>query len=251
MEEPLVSVQDVGYCVGDGAAARMLMRNVTLTLKRGDRLAIVGPNGCGKSSLLRLIASDSTLTGEQAGSIRIGGDANTVVSFVRQRPKLFPWLRVRDNVGFAKGKGDVGALEALMNRLACSTLVDRFPANLSGGELQRVALAQALFPNPDLLLLDESVSAMDQRNKRQVIDALAQECRERDMGLMFVTHDFRDIMVLANRVLVLSPDEAGTAIPHEITLPNNGSVDSPEGKQAIVEIMLAMSGGILSTSKQT
>lgn len=250
MKEPLLSVQDVGYSVGEGAAARVILRNVTLTLNRGDRLAIVGPNGCGKSSLLRRIASDSTLAGEQTGNIRIGGSGNAVVSFVRQHPKLFPWLRVSDNVGFAEDKGDVGSKDALIARLACSTLKNRFPANLSGGELQRVALAQALFPHPDLLLLDESVSAMDQGHKRQVMETLAQECCERAMGLIFVTHDVRDVLVFANRVLVLSPDEAGTATASEIALPSGGAVDSPESKQAIVAITLAMSGGILPRNKQ-
>ena len=192
---------------------------VAVDVKPGAVVCVVGPNGAGKSTLLRVIAG---LTPVTTGTVRLGDrvfDDATAETFLpaEQRPvslvfqdyRLFPHLSVLDNVAFAlrsQGASKSAAREAArpwMERLDLSTLADRKPHQLSGGQAQRVALARALAAAPDVLLLDEPLAALDAQTRIDVRGELRRHLDEYTGVCLVVTHDPLEALVLADELLVL------------------------------------------------
>ncbi len=188
---------------------------------KGAPTAIVGPNGSGKTTLLRMIAGANR---PNEGRIEIGDrllfDSRQArdlppeergVGYVPQGYGLFPHLRVIDNVAFGLSCGPRSArrserrraASALLSELECAHLAARLPAELSGGEQQRVALARALLIEPDILLLDEPLAALDASSRRSMRAFLATRISKRDKPAILVTHDARDVRALGADVLVL------------------------------------------------
>ncbi len=185
----------------------------------GEVLGVLGPNGAGKSTLLRALAG---LTALASGSIRLGevtlddADAGTFVpperrpvGLVFQDYRLFPHLDVRDNVAFASRSSGAGRRESRdraatwLERLDLVGLATRRPHEISGGQAQRVALARALAAQPQLLLLDEPLSALDARTRLDVRTQLRHHLKDFPGPVLLVTHDPLEAMVLADRLLVL------------------------------------------------
>lgn len=184
-------------------------------------LALVGPNGSGKTTLLRMIAG---AVSPARGRIRVG-DAVVFdsergielppearrVGYVPQGYGLFPHLRAIDNVAFGLSVGRDRrsraerhrAAQAMLDSLQCGHLSQRTPARLSGGEQQRVALARALLTEPDMLLLDEPLSALDVSARRAVRQFLAGRLRALRCPTIVVTHDVRDVLAMGATVCVL------------------------------------------------
>jgi ABC-type Fe3+/spermidine/putrescine transport system ATPase subunit len=204
--------------------------DVTLDVARGEFFALVGPSGCGKTTTLRLIAGFEEPT---SGEILLNGERingkrpyERNVSTVFQSYALFPHLAVRANVEFGlRHKGRRFAAE--MDRRVRATLemvhledkADRRPAELSGGERQRVALARSLVIEPDLLLLDEPLSALDPKLRKQVRLELKSLQRRVGITFLFITHDQEEALSMADRMAVMNRgaiEQAGT--PREIYL---------------------------------
>ncbi len=178
----------------------------------GHPLAVIGPNGAGKSSVLAAIAG---LVPLESGRVAIG--ARSVDRMPPERRRigvlfqdyvLFPHLTVRDNVAFAaRMRGSRAAARAAaepwLDRYGLLALADRFPAQLSGGQAQRVALARALAAEPDVLLLDEPMSALDVEVRADMRAELATHVREFGGATVLVTHSPADAAALADSVLVL------------------------------------------------
>jgi molybdate transport system ATP-binding protein len=173
-----------------------------------ETVALVGPSGAGKTSLLRAIAG---LERPAHGTIRCGEDIwfdsaqrvnqrpeDRSVGFVFQEYALFPHLTVEENVTFGGGRGD-----ALLWRLRIDDLRAAKPGELSGGERQRVALARALARRPKVLLLDEPLGALDPHTRGNVRAELHDLLHELDLPALLVTHDFEDAAALADRVGVV------------------------------------------------
>jgi molybdate transport system ATP-binding protein len=183
-----------------------------LTLTVGaETVALVGPSGAGKSSVLRTVAG---LLRPERGLVTFGHETwldrdrgievppeRRRVGLVFQEYALFPHLDVRGNVAF--GARDRRAVPALLERLRIGGLGSARPTELSGGERQRVALARALAREPDVLLLDEPLSALDTHTRRSVRAELHEFLGELRMPTLLVTHDFEDAATLADRVGVL------------------------------------------------
>ena len=176
-----------------------------------ETVALVGPSGAGKSSVLRAVAG---LLSPERGSVGFGDERwldrergidippeRRRVGLVFQEYALFPHLDVRRNVAF--GARDRRSVPGLLERLRIAQLADARPAELSGGERQRVALARALARQPDVLLLDEPLSALDTHTRRTVRAELHEFLAELAMPTLLVTHDFEDAATLADRVGVL------------------------------------------------
>ncbi|GAA2034860.1 hypothetical protein GCM10009819_19020 [Agromyces tropicus] len=182
----------------------------------GRPLAVIGPNGAGKSTLLAAIAG---LVPVDAGRVRIG--ERTVSDLPPERRRigvlfqdsvLFPHLSVRDNVAFsARMRGSRraarAAAEPWLERYGLTGLADRLPGELSGGQAQRAALARALAAEPDVLLLDEPMSALDVGLRHDMRAELAQHVREFGGATVVVTHSRADAAALADHVLVLEDGE--------------------------------------------
>lgn len=199
--------------------------SVALELGAGEILAVVGPNGAGKSSLLRVLAGlDPVDAGRVVLGDRVLDDSTTDmwvpaarrhVGLVFQDYRLFGHRSVLENVAFgprAAGRSAADARRAArewLERLGIADLADRRPRTLSGGQAQRVALARALVTEPELLLLDEPLSALDVDVRAQVRLELAGHLRDAGTTTLVVTHDTTDARVLAGRTLRL---EAGRVV---------------------------------------
>jgi sulfonate transport system ATP-binding protein len=211
---PGVSVELAG--ISKSYALRHVLQGVSLRLRAGEFVAIVGRSGCGKSTLLRTIAG---LEEADAGSIRIGnGGVNAGLRIMFQEPRLLPWKTVLANVAIGLPHG----LHASAAALAAVGLGDRtedWPAELSGGQRQRVALARALVHEPDLLLLDEPLGALDALTRiemQQLIEAL---WRERGFTAVLVTHDVQEALALADRVLLVEDGRITLDLPVALPRP--------------------------------
>jgi ABC-type Fe3+/spermidine/putrescine transport system ATPase subunit len=185
----------------------------TLTIHRGDFVAILGPSGCGKTSLLRMIGG---FLPPSAGTIEIGGRDVTRLgpdrrptNMVFQGYGLFPHMTVRQNVAYGLRVARVGAAEAaarvdeMLSLVHLEALADRPVPQLSGGQAQRVALARALVMRPEVLLLDEPLAALDLTLRRAMQEELRRLHRTLGGTFVFVTHDQEEAMGLATRIVVM------------------------------------------------
>jgi molybdate transport system ATP-binding protein len=177
-----------------------------------ETVALVGPSGAGKTTVLRAIAG---LARPERGHIRLDDrawfDAEASVSLapeersvglVFQDYALFPHLTVRKNVAFG-ARSDPASVDELLERLRISHLADERPGTLSGGERQRVALARALARRPEVLLLDEPLSALDAHTRAEIKVELRELLDELALPTIFISHDFRDAVALAHRAAVI------------------------------------------------
>ena len=188
--------------------------NVSLSIRKGEFFSLLGPSGCGKTTLLRLIAG---LDSPDAGTLVIAGrDARGIpphkrpVNTVFQSYALFPHLNVRDNIAFGlrmKGvpAGDISQrVERVMGLAQISDLGGRRPSELSGGQKQRVALARAVVNEPDVLLLDEPLGALDLKLRKQLQIELHQLQRRLGITFIYVTHDQEEALVMSDRIAVMN-----------------------------------------------
>lgn len=185
----------------------------SFTLAPGEAAAVFGRSGSGKSTLLRILAG---LTRAQSGDIAADGapwlDGGRVVvaararriGFVFQDGALFPNMTVEENLHFALRPGQDGrAADAMLETAGLSGLARRSPASLSGGQRQRVALARALVNEPELLLLDEPLSALDEDSRLELQDELLRLLARRPVTTLLVSHDRAEISRLCRRLFVL------------------------------------------------
>ncbi len=209
MHNPSLDVSGVHVQYGGFTA----LRGIDLRVARGEFVALLGPSGCGKTSLLRVIAG---FVEPSQGAVRLNGrdvvglparDRN--IGMVFQSYALFPHMTVLDNVLFGLECRKIGraasirrATEAL-ELVGLATLGDRRPKQLSGGQQQRVALARALVIEPDLLLLDEPLGALDKQLRVQMQTELKSLQRRLGVTAVFVTHDQEEAMSMADRIVVM------------------------------------------------
>jgi sulfonate transport system ATP-binding protein len=203
----VLSFEHVAKTYPAGAQA---LDDICLGVEESEIVAVIGASGCGKSTLLRLAAG---LDRASAGRIRVDGDEiaapHPAVGIVFQEPRLFAWLTVAQNVGFAIAHLPRGAREArvasALKSVGLAGHADRWPRQLSGGQAQRVALARSLVARPRALLLDEPFSALDAFTRADLQDQLLALWADARPTLLLVTHDIEEAIVLADRVVVMRP----------------------------------------------
>ena len=190
--------------VGKGYENRMVLDNICLDIKKGEFLAIVGKSGCGKSTLLRLI---SGLESCDSGSILMNGKElngfNKQARIMFQDGRLLPWKKILDNVGLGfQEDWKQKSIEAL-DKVGLKDRINDWPAKLSGGQKQRVALARALIHQPELLLLDEPLGALDALTRIEMQDLIEKLWLEKKYTSILVTHDVEEAVAVADRVIMI------------------------------------------------
>lgn len=211
-----------------------VLRDIDLTVGGGEALAIVGPSGCGKTTLLRVLAG---LEEPDRGEVRIDGAPVHGIGRQRavifQEPRLLPWLTVTQNVAFGLEVRGVERRSAADRARHYIRLVglggfeDAFPRQLSGGMAQRVGIARALTVQPEILLLDEPLGALDAMTKLTMQEELARIWSDEGVTMILVTHDLEEAIFLADRVLVMSKESARPPRLIELDLPRPRDRSSP------------------------
>lgn len=196
--------------ISHGYAGQTVLNDVSLTLEDGEIIALVGPSGCGKSTLLSIAVG---LLRPMMGEVLRLYHHHAMVF---QETRLLPWLNARDNIAYGlipaglprKVRHDIAAEKARAVGLAHKDL-RKFPAELSGGMCQRVAMARALAVQPDIMFLDEPFSSLDVGLRRTLQDLVVRMAREENFSALFVTHDLSEAVRVADRLVVLSARQQG------------------------------------------
>lgn len=207
--------------------ATKVVHDFNMAIEKGEFISFLGPSGCGKTTVLRMIAGFETPTG---GTIEIDGKDQTSlrpnqrnIGMVFQAYALFPNMNVFDNVAFGlkvagKPKGEIETrVREMLKLIHLEHLADRYPYQMSGGQQQRVALARALAPAPQVLLLDEPLSALDAKIRVSLREEIRQIQRQLGITTVFVTHDQEEALSISDRIVVMNAgkaDQIGT--PFEI-----------------------------------
>ncbi len=212
---PMVSVERVSHRFG----AHRVLKDVTLHVRPHELLCVVGQSGCGKTTLLRIVAG---LLEPESGTVAIDGEEvvgpSPKVAMVFQHFGLFPWRSVRANIAYGlanRGRSDAVRVDALIRLMGLEEARDRYPHQLSGGMRQRVGLARALAVEPDVLLMDEPFGSLDAITREQLQEELLRIWeRDRRVTGVFITHDIDEAILVGDRVAVLPP--AAGPVCHEV-----------------------------------
>jgi NitT/TauT family transport system ATP-binding protein len=211
---PCIVLKGVGLRFHSERQHVQALSDIDLSVAEGEFVALLGPTGCGKSSLLRLI---SDLLSPTSGQIQIQGGSAAAArqaiqfGFVFQEPALLPWRTALGNVQLPL---EVVSYPSERRKARCAELLesvgllkfkDAYPHELSGGMKQRVAIVRALAWNPPILLMDEPFSALDELTRGQLQDDLLQLWSRERKTILFVTHNISEAIYLADRVVVMSP----------------------------------------------
>lgn len=218
-----VSQCDLAYV--QGTSQVKVYDKFNLEIAEGESLVLIGPSGCGKSTLLYLFAG---LMQPTAGEIRIRGEkvmgTRQKTAFNLQEYGLFPWLSVEQNVSLGLRVRHQSkriyqkSVEEMIHRMGLWEVKHHFPSQLSGGQRQRVALARALTLQPDLLLMDEPLSALDALTRERLQKLLLEIWQENKLTTVIVTHSIEEAIFLGSRILVLA-DQRPTYVIGEILNP--------------------------------
>jgi NitT/TauT family transport system ATP-binding protein len=225
--EKFVQIEKVGQTFDTKKGKFVALRDIDLTIRKGEFIALIGHSGCGKSTLLNMIAGFIPPTG---GEIRIGGkqitghgqDRGVVFQDFAQ---LFPWRTALGNVtfglemkGLPKDEREAVALRQLA-LVKLEKFARSYPHHLSGGMQQRVAIARALAYNPAVLLMDEPFAALDALTRDDMQRLLADVWRETEKTVIYVTHNVAEAVYLADRVMVMTPHPGRLKSEISIALP--------------------------------
>lgn len=230
-----IEIQNISHQYKGG---RILFQGLSLQLSGNDVTALVGPSGCGKSTLLRLLAG---LEGCASGSVELKGVG--ALGFVFQEPRLLPWRSVQENLVLgAELRGQTISPQIIQEGLTLVRLNDNclklFPHQLSGGMKMRVSLLRALVLQPDLLLMDEPLAALDESTRQLLQEEVARIFELKKCQVILVTHSLSEAVFLADRILVLGRD--GELIQQvEVSLPHP-RLESLRSKMQFIEIVTGL-----------
>lgn len=208
-----------------GGAPVLAVDAVDLTIRDGEFVTVVGPSGCGKTTLLNMMAGFER---PSQGQILLNGtrvekpDPERAVVF--QQPSLLPWMTVEQNIAFGltirdgSGKVDRERLKSMVGIMGLTGFEQHRPYQLSGGMQQRVAIARALITDPAILLMDEPFGALDAQTRSEMQRFLLSIWRNLHPTVFFVTHDVEEAILLADRVVVMTPRPGRVAATLEVSL---------------------------------
>jgi sulfonate transport system ATP-binding protein len=238
----VLGIHALSKVYADGTRA---LDRIDLDVAAGEIVALIGGSGCGKTTLLRLIAG---LDRASAGAVRLDGEAidgpHPGVGLVFQEPRLLPWLDVADNVGFglsslprSERRARVGHALA---RVGLSEHAGRWPRELSGGQQQRVSIARAFVAQPRVLLLDEPFSALDAFTRKDLHGHLLALWAESRPTVIIVTHDVGEAVALADRAVVMRPKPGRLDETVRIAIPRPRDPAAAQSEAAVRSVLAAL-----------
>ncbi len=232
-DQPVLTASHLHKAFPSRRGAVAALEDVSVAVRPGEFLSVVGPSGCGKTTLLRLLAG---LIAPDAGEVRFNGalltEPRAEIGVVFQNANLMPWRTVADNVRLPleveklPSAEAAGRVQAALSMVGLVEFAANYPHELSGGMQQRVAIARALVHQPKILLLDEPFGALDALTRERLNEELLRLWQTSHKTVVMVTHNIREAVFLADRVLVLSPrpGRLTAAIPVEIPRPRKLSL---------------------------
>ena len=251
-----ISIKDLGMTFKDNSGNDVkALTGVNLDIYKGEFISLLGPSGCGKTTLLRMVAD---LLEPTEGTVRISGMTPREIrlqrkfGFVFQSAVLFDWRTIEQNIelpletmGFRKKERRARSKE-MLEMVGLSAFAKHFPGQLSGGMQQRVNIARALSIEPEILLMDEPFSALDEFTKEKLHEDLLRIWRKTNKTVLFVTHNIQEAVFLSDRVCVLSPPPGRLSAVVDINLPrprNLDMIESPEFTELVKKVRNSFEGG--------
>ena len=232
MSVPLISVRGLGKTFSRAGKEVEAIRGFDLEVAEGEFVAIVGPSGCGKSTFLHMLGGFEPVTD---GTMLVGGAPVAAPGpdrgVVFQEFALYPWRTVADNITWAlevqgRPRAERRAIcDRLLNKVGLTQFRDHYPAELSGGMKQRVAIARTLAYDPRILLMDEPFGALDAQNRELMQEDLQALWNETRKTVIFITHDIDEAVFLADRVIVFTARPGCTKADVKIDLPRPRSIE--------------------------
>nr|WP_106783044.1 ABC transporter ATP-binding protein [Lysinibacillus timonensis] len=253
-EIPEIEIDHVSMSYQTGSSEVLALKDVTVDIKKGEFISLLGPSGCGKTTLLRIMAD---LIQPTSGSIKISGstakEARLAQKYgiVFQNPVLYDWRKVKKNITLPLEMMKVSKEEQekrvnhLLELVGLTKFKDKYPWQLSGGMQQRVAIARALAMEPEILLMDEPFSALDEFSRERLNEELLSIWSKVGNTVVFVTHSIPESIFLSDRVFVLSPHPGRLSKVVDIPLPRPRTAEmreSPEFYQLITDIRNSFEG---------
>ena len=251
METPKLVVQGVSKTFRNGRQSLETLAAIDLMVDAGEFVTVIGPSGCGKSTLFNIIAGLET---PDSGTIAIDGPAGVEragkAGYMLQQPLLLPWKTVEENVILGLDVRRVPRKEALaqarelLKRFGLAEFAQYYPAALSGGMSQRVALMRTVLYNRSFLLLDEPFGALDALTRLASQMWLLDVWQEVHASVLFITHDVREAILLSNRIYVLSARPARVLRMVKVNLPyprrheQLASAEAAQVEQELLDLLL-------------
>jgi sulfonate transport system ATP-binding protein len=199
------------------AEKHVAIADLKLSINSGEFVCLVGPSGCGKTTLLNIIAD---LDRDFEGHISFNRQSSRAIGYVFQNPRLLPWRTVRENIDLVlEGTSSPEDIDALLDVMQLTQFQHVYPERLSLGMSRRVAIIRAFAVNPNVLLMDEPFVSLDAPTARQIRHLLINLWQQRPHTVLFVTHDLREAIALADRIVFLSPAPMKTVTEMAVTIP--------------------------------
>lgn len=224
-----VQVSNVVKSFGADDTRTTVLNGVSLSIKKGEFVSLIGPSGCGKSTLLKVVAG---LSEADSGSVTIKGKSvreasrHKAIGLVPQSPALLPWRTILENVSLPiKINPSANAGRALrdpreiLESFGLGHAINKYPAQLSGGMQQRAAIARAFVFDPEILLMDEPFSALDEMNRDQQRMGLLDFWQSNRKSVLFVTHSVPEAIMLSDRIVVMAAHPGRIAEIIDVDLP--------------------------------
>ncbi|OPJ59150.1 ABC transporter ATP-binding protein [Clostridium chromiireducens] len=237
-----IKIEDLSMVYQDknGGEPVTALKNVNLEIKEGEFISLLGPSGCGKTTLLRIIAD---LLQPSSGKVTVRGQSPREVrlqkkyGIVFQNPVLYDWRTVRRNVCMPmellgmKKQDRTAKVTEMLDLVGLTNFGKHYPYELSGGMQQRVGIARALAINPEILLMDEPFSALDEFTREKLHEDLLEIWTKTKKTVVFVTHNISEAVFLSDKVVVLSPHPGRVSAVIDIDIPRPRNMESKQSKQ--------------------
>ena len=229
---PKITARNVSKVYPSPQGPVTAIRDFNLEAAEGEFVCIVGPSGCGKSTFLRILADLDTLSSGEV-TIRPGEDPRKPLNnVVFQEYAIFPWKTVRDNVAFGLQMRGISKREraevadAWLGRVGLRPFADLYPSQLSGGMKQRVSIARALANDPEVLLMDEPLGALDAQTRVVLQEELLRIWEAHRKTVVYITHSIDEAVFLGDRVLVMTAHPGTNKVTFDVTIPRPRTIQT-------------------------